>query len=72
MHFYLYPVLFFLVVSSFGILLVLKFIEILARMRGKDMKSSQAFNITELILLVVLLISVISFAINSVPVFFGR
>lgn len=63
MHFYLYPVLFFLVVSSFGIL---------ARMRGKDMKSSQAFNIIELILLVVLLISVISFAINSVPVFFGR
>lgn len=71
MHFYLYPALFFLVVSSFGILLVLKFIEILARMRGKDLKSSQAYNIIELILLVVLLISIISFAVNSVPVFFG-
>ncbi len=71
MHFYLFPTLFFLAVSSFSILIVLEIIKILARMQGKDTENSKAFNVLELIVLVIFFVTLLSFAVGAAAVIFG-
>lgn len=71
MHFYLFPTLFFLAVSSFSILIILEIIKILMRMQGKDMEKSKAFNILELIMLVIFFVTLLSFAVGAAAVIFG-
>lgn len=71
MHFYLFPTLFFLAVSSFSILIVLEIIKILTRMQGKEMENSQAFNVLELIVLAIFFVTLLSFAVGAAAVIFG-
>ncbi len=71
MHFYLFPTLFFLAVSSFSILIVLEIIKILTRMQGKDMENSKAFNVLQLIVLAIFFVTLLSFAVGAAAVIFG-
>lgn len=71
MHFYLFPTLFFLAVSSFSILIVLEIIKILTRMQGKDTENSKAFNVLELIVLAIFFVTLLSFAVGAAAVIFG-